>query len=211
MGKVIAYIRISDKNKQNKESQQQALITYAEDNKLTITEFINEEVSGSKTTIEERELKQLAGAGHIVLMTDITRLGRRKVFDLLGVLGNLIKNNGEVHLTNTNRIINDNNVDDAETIFTVVGGSFAAVEESKLRSQRAVNGHKNSNLRSGRKVGAVVESKLDKHVRMITSELSKGTSKANIIRKLEEKGTNITRKGFYNYCTVRNIGQTIVV
>jgi DNA invertase Pin-like site-specific DNA recombinase len=205
MQKVIAYIRISDKNKQNKESQQQALISYAEDNELTITEFINEEVSGSKTSIEERELKELAGAGHIVLMTDITRLGRRKVFDLLGVLGNLIKNKGEVHLTNTNRVINDDNVDDAETIFTVVGGSFAAVEESKLRSQRAINGHKNSSLKSGRSHGAVVKSKLDEHVALISSELSKGTAKSKIIIMIEELGTKITRKGFYDYCNKRKL------
>jgi DNA invertase Pin-like site-specific DNA recombinase len=205
MTKVIAYIRISDKNKQNAESQEQALISYAEENKLTITEFIKEEVSASKTSIEERELKNLAGAGYVVLMTDITRLGRRKVFDLLGVLGSLIKNGGEVHLTNTKRIINDSNVDDAETIFTVVGGSFAAVEESKLRSQRAINGHKNSNLKSGRSHGAVVKSKLDIHVAMITSELSKGTSKSEIIRLVEAEGTPITRKGFYSYLKNRNI------
>jgi len=203
MQKVIAYMRISDKNKQNAESQLQALVSYADENKLTITEFVKEEVSGSKTSIEDRKLSKLAGQGNMILMTDITRVGRKKVFDLLGTIGSLLKNGGELHLTNTSRVINDDNVDDAETIFTVVGGSFAAVEESKLRSQRAVNGHKNSNLKSGRKFGAVVKSKLDKHVALISSELSKGTSKVGIIRILEGLGTKITRKGFYDYCDKR--------
>lgn len=87
----------------------------------------------------------------------------------------------------------------------MVGGSFAAVEESKLRSQRAINGHKNSNLKSGRKHGAVVTSKLDKHVALISSELSKGTAKSKIIRMIEELGTKITRKGFYGYCNNRKL------
>jgi DNA invertase Pin-like site-specific DNA recombinase len=205
MSKVIAYIRISDKNKQNAESQHQALIDYAQEKSLTITMFIKEEVSGSKTSIEDRELSKLAGQGHVILMTDITRVGRKKVFDLLGTVGALIKNGGELHLTNTNRVIHDGNVDDAETIFTVVGGSFAAVEESKLRSQRAINGHKNSNLKSGRAFNAVVKSKLDTHVALISSELSKGTPKSKIIRILEEAGTKITRKGFYLYCDKRGL------
>lgn len=205
MTKVIAYIRISDKNKQNAESQEQALISYAKENKLTITEFVKEEVSGSKTNVEDRELSKLSGQGHTVLMTDITRVGRKKVFKLLGAIGSLVENGGELHLTNTNRIINDSNVDDAETIFTVVGGSFAAVEESKLRSQRAINGHKNSKLKSGRAKGAVVKSKLDIHVAMITSELNKGTSKSEIIRKIEELGTKITRRGFYLYLENRGL------
>ncbi|MBL4763862.1 MAG: recombinase family protein [Colwellia sp.] len=205
MTKVIAYIRISDKNKQNAESQTQALIQYAEGNKLLISEYVTEEVSGSKTSIEDRKLSKLSGQGHTILMTDITRVGRKKVFDLLGTVGALIKNGGELHLTNTNRIINDSNVDDAETIFTVVGGSFAAVEESKLRSQRAINGHKNSNLKSGRSHGAVVKSKLDEHVALISSELSKGTAKSKIIRMIEDLGTKITRKGFYLYCDKRGL------
>lgn len=205
MSKVFAYIRISDKNKQNAESQKQALIAYAEDKEIHITKFVEEEVSGSKTKIEDRKLSKLSGQGYTILMTDITRVGRKKVFDLLGTVGSLIKNGGELHLTNTKRIINDSNVDDAETIFTVVGGSFAAVEESKLRSQRAINGHKNSKLKSGRAHGAIVKSKLDEHVALITKELNKGTAKSKIIRILEEEGTKITRKGFYLYLNKRGL------
>ena len=53
--------------------------------------------------------------------------------------------------------------------------------------------------------GAVVKSKLDEHVAMITSELNKGTAKSKIIRMLEEAGTDITRRGFYLYIKKRGL------
>lgn len=202
MQQIIAYIRISDKNRQSAESQRNALIEYADSKKLNITKFVQEEVSASKTDIDERKLSGLAGKGHIIIMTDITRIGRKAVFKLVGVISTLCDNGGELHFANTKKILTEDVLDNAEIIFTVVGGSFAAVEESKLRSERAINAHKNrkaNGLSSGRRVGAVVKSKLDNHVALITSELGKGSSKVRIVELLAKQGVTVTRKGLYDW------------
>lgn len=202
MQTVIAYIRISDINRQSAQSQRNALIEYAESRKLTITQFVQEEISASKTDIDERKLSKLTSKGHIILMTDITRLGRKSVFKLMGTISTLCNNGGELHFANTNKILTEDKLDDAEIIFTVVGGSFAAVEESKRRSERAINAHKSrkaKGLSSGRRKGAVVKSKLDSHVALITNELDKGTSKIRIVELLAKQGVKVTRKGLYDW------------
>lgn len=204
--KYAAYIRVSDKNRGNGETQRADIEAYAKANKINISRWVEEHVSASKTDIEERQLMELVNAGYSIVMTDVTRLGRRKVFDLLAVIGQICRY-GELRLTYTNRIINETNCDDAETIFTVVGGSFAAVDEAKKRSQRAKAAHarlKEQGLRSGRKVGADVRSKLDDHAAFIIKELKAGTQKTAILEKLEkQKSFKVSRAQLYRWIEKR--------
>lgn len=205
----IAYIRISDSNKQDASTQREAVKAYADKIGAVITQWVEEHVSASKTSVEDRELSTHINSGHRIIMTDATRLGRRKVFDLLGVIGSICKNGGSLHFAYSERIIDESNMDDAETIFTVVGGSFAAVEESKSRSARATAAHarrKNSGLSSGRRKGAIVKSKLDDYAPNVQAMLLDGLSKAKIMRRLkDEHGVTVSRQGFYNWLDNRGI------
>ncbi len=206
--KTIAYIRISDADKQDSQSQISSVHQYAKDNGYVITDVVEEHISASKTDVTDRELSKHISSGHRIIMTDATRLGRRKVFDLLGVIGKICSNGGELHFSYTNRQINESNMDDAETIFTMVGQSYAATEESKARSNRAKAAHarrKAAGLHVGRKHGAVVKSKLDDHLPQITAWLKAGVPKTEIIKKLEKKGCTITRTALYNWIRNRNI------
>ena len=139
-----------------------------------------------------------------IIVTDITRIGRNSVMQLIGVIGSI----NELHLAYDNRVINEENKDDAETIFTVVGQSFASAMEAKKRSERAKAGHlrrKVQGLSSGRNVGAVVKSKLDIHSALILNELSKGTAKTQVVELIKATGTNCTRKGLYDWINKRTI------
>ena len=186
--KYAAYIRVSDKNRGNGETQRADIEAYAKANKINISRWVEEHVSASKTDIEERQLMELVNAGYSIVMTDVTRLGRRKVFDLLAVIGQICRY-GELRLTYTNRIINETNCDDAETIFTMVGGSFAAVDEAKKRSQT---------------VGTDVRSKLDDHAAFIIKELKAGTQKTAILEKLEkQKSFKVSRAQLYRWIEKR--------
>lgn len=103
------------------------------------------------------------------------------VMQLIGLIAS-IGERGELHLAYDERVINKENSDDAETIFTVVGQSFASAQEALRRSERAKAGHakrKAKGLKSGREVGAVIKSKLDNHLVFIISELEKILQKQN--------------------------------
>jgi Site-specific recombinases, DNA invertase Pin homologs len=207
MSKVIGYVRVSDANKQSNQAQRTAIEDYANKTGLIINEWIEESISASKTEIEDRQLNQLRNQGHIVICSDITRLGRRKVFELLGLIGELCKNGGELHLAYTNRVVNESNIDDAETIFVIVGGSFASVEEAKKRSDRATAGHKTrkaNGLHSGRKVGQVVKSKLDDYKTFIINSLNAGMTKVDLLEKLNEKDLKVSRAQLYRWIEKNN-------
>jgi DNA invertase Pin-like site-specific DNA recombinase len=207
MAKFAAYVRVSDSNKQTGETQRSDIETYTKENNIHISKWVEENVSASKTDVEDRQLMTLVNDGYSIVMTDVTRLGRRKVFELLGVIGQICKV-GELHFTYTSRIVNSDNMDDAETIFTIVGGSFAAVDEAKKRSQRAKAAHakrKSQGLSSGRAKGAVVKSKLDEHAAFILNELNKETKKTHIITLLEKIGVSVSRQQLYRWIDKRTV------
>jgi DNA invertase Pin-like site-specific DNA recombinase len=207
MTRFAAYVRVSDSNKQTGETQRSDIEIYTKENDIHVTKWVEENVSATKTDVEDRQLMNLVNDGYSIVMTDVTRLGRRKVFELLGVIGQICKV-GELHLTYTSRIVNSENMDDAETIFTIVGGSFAAVDEAKKRSQRAKAAHarrKSQGLSSGRTKGAVVKSKLDEHAALILNELNKETKKTQVITLLEKIGVSVSRQQLYRWIDKRTV------
>lgn len=206
--KYTGYIRVSDINKADGTSQKRAIQAYAEKVGITITDWVEEHVSASKTDIADRKLSGLIASQHNIVVSDITRLGRNKVMALVGVIGQ-IANYGELHLAYDERVINSDNADDAETIFTVVGQSFASAVEAKKRSERAKAGHakrKADGLHSGRKQGQVVKSRLDEHTAFIMNELDNGTAKTKILAKLaDSKDCKVSRSRFYTWLESRGL------
>lgn len=204
---MIGYIRVSDINKADGSSQRNAIEAYAIKNNIKIDNFVEEHVSGSKTDISERKLSALISSGKSIIVSDITRLGRNKVMQLIGLIASIAER-GELHLAYDERVINKDNSDDAETIFTVVGQSFASAQEALRRSERAKAGHakrKVKGLTSGREVGAIIKSKLDNHMVFIISELEIGTPKTKLLSKLEIKGCKVARSRFYTWLKQHNL------
>ena len=204
---MIGYIRVSDVNKADGNSQREAIKAYAANNNIEITEWIEEHVSGSKTELSERKLSALIASQQSIVVSDITRLGRNKVMQLIGVIAQIAEY-GELHLAYDNRVINQSNADDAETIFTVVGQSFASAVEAQKRSERAKAGHakrKAKGLQVGREQGQVVKSKLDDHAAFVITELEANTPKTKILEKLEVKGLKVTRSRFYTWLKQRKL------
>ncbi|GEA49285.1 hypothetical protein VIN01S_00890 [Vibrio inusitatus NBRC 102082] len=204
---MIGYIRVSDINKADGTSQREAIKKYAAENQITITDWVEEHISASKTNLQDRQLSSLIAARQSIVVSDITRLGRNKVMQLIGTIAQIAEY-GELHLAYDNRAITSQNVDDAETIFTVVGQSFASAMEAQKRSERAKAGHaqrKAKGLASGRPKGAKVKSKLDDHIAFIMPELNNGTSKAKILRLLEDRGCKVARSRFYSWLSDRGL------
>lgn len=204
---MIGYIRVSDARKADGESQREAIKAYAAKRGLQISDWIEEHVSATKTELSDRKLSLLIASQQSIVVSDITRLGRHKVMELIGSIGQ-IASYGELHLAYNDTIINSKNLDNAEILFTVIGQSFASAVEAQKRSERAKAGHakrRAKGLTSGRQKGQKVKSKLDKHTAYILTLIDTKTSKAEILRKLNERGVSISRSRFYSWLEARGL------
>lgn len=204
---MIGYIRVSDSQRADGESQREAIKAYAAKRGIQISDWIEEHVSATKTELRERKLSSLITSQQSIIVSDITRLGRHKVMELVGAIGQ-IASYGELHLAYSDTIINSENVDNAEVIFTVIGQSFASAVEAQKRSERAKAGHakrKAKGLPSGRQKGQKVKSKLDEHTAFILNMLDSDKSKAEILRKLSDKGVQVSRSRFYSWLEDRGL------
>lgn len=204
---MIGYIRVSDPRKADGESQREAIKVYASKHDIQISEWIEEHMSATKTELSDRKLSSLIASQQSIIVSDITRLGRNKVMELIGAIGQ-IASYGELHLAYSDTIISSNNVDDAEILFTVIGQSFASALEAQKRSERAKAGHakrKAKGLSSGRQKGQKVKSKLDEHTAFILNLIDSNTPKAQVIKKLEDKGIKVSRSRFYTWLEDRGL------
>lgn len=201
------YIRVSDKNKSDGLSQRRAIEAYAERHGLTVGNWVEEFVSASKTNIEDRAINALVAGKANIIVSDITRIGRTRVMELIGFIGSIARY-AELHLAYADKVIDCSNVDDAEVIFTVVGQSFASAEEAKRRSERAKAGHSKRQalgLASGRTKGAVIKSKMDEHLAYILGCLKSGETKVSILEGLDKRGCKVSRAAFYKWMSKREL------
>lgn len=200
--KVIGYVRVSDANKASGESQRAAIESYVKRNNLVLDSIVEEHVSATTTELKDRKLFNLINSNQNIVVSDITRIGRNKVMGLVGIIAQIAEG-GELHLAYDDRVINSENADDAETIFTVFGQSFSSAIEARKRSDRAKAGHakrKIQGLHIGRKTGQIVKSKLDEHLSFILSHQDKGTKITKLLELLEsEKGLKISKAGYYKW------------
>lgn len=204
---MIGYIRVSDSRKADGESQREAIKSYASKHHLVITEWVEEHVSATTTHLSERKLSPLIASQQSIIVSDITRLGRNKVMELIGIIGQ-IASYGELHLAYNATAISSSNVDNAEIFFSVIGQSYASAIEAQKRSERAKAGHakrKAQGLSSGRAKGQKVKSKLDEHTAFILNMLDSDKSKAEILRKLSDKGLQVSRSRFYSWLEDRGL------
>ncbi|MEZ8270104.1 recombinase family protein [Vibrio splendidus] len=200
---MIGYIRVSDSQRADGESQREAIKAYATKHGIQISDWIEEHVSATKTELSERKLYSLISSQQSIIVSDITRLGRHKVMELVGAIGQ-IASYGELHLAYNDTIISSKNVDNAEIIFTVIGQSFASAVEAQKRSERAKAGHAKG-LSSGRQKGQKVKSKLDEHTAFILNMLDSDKSKTEVLRKLSDKGVQVSRSRFYSWLEDRGL------
>ncbi len=117
---MVGYIRVSDSRKADGESQREAIRAYAAKRGIQISDWIEEHVSATKTELSDRKLSTLIASQQSIVVSDITRLRRSRVMELVGAIGQ-IASYGELHLAYNDTIINAKNADNAEILFTVIG------------------------------------------------------------------------------------------
>lgn len=193
-----AYIRISDKYKQDSDTQKSAITKYANEKGIMIDEWLFESISGSKTKTEDREISGLISklsSGDKLICTEISRLGRDKPFSIIGLINDIAEvKQAELHLVYSEQCITPDNVEDAEVLFTTVAGSYVARQEAVKRSERAkaaIERRKGEGLHNGRPKGLWVKSKLDEREDYIVRSLNDGIPKALLATDLNVGRTTL--------------------
>lgn len=201
MPKNIGYIRISDQYRQDGSTQKNSIIEYANKRNLIIDRWVEEKVSGSKTNVADREVSKVISKlnpGDRLICTEISRLGRDKPFSIISIINEITETyQAELHLSYTEQFISQDNVENAEVLFTVVGSSYVARQEAIKRSERAkaaCNRRKSSGLVNGRPKGLFIKSKLDEQEDFIIRAFNDSSiSKSQLARDLAVSRSTLIR------------------
>ncbi len=180
---VWGYVRVSRDN-QNNENQKLSILEYANNNKMTVDNWIETKVSSRKSKKERKidELLERVKKGDTLIVAELSRLGR-SVGQIAMIINTLIKTGVKViclkeniHLTGKASIQNKVMI----TMFSL----FAEIERD-LISERTKEGLARARAEGkllGRPKGALGKSKLDGKEKEIQGYLDKGVNKANVAR-----------------------------
>jgi DNA invertase Pin-like site-specific DNA recombinase len=209
---IYAYIRVSDAHKQSSSTQRHIINDYAVSNNMKVDLWSEFHLSGSTTNQKERGIESLLSKlspGDKVLVSDVARLGRDDIHSLVRVITTITTEGAEVHFCYSKNKICPDDKNDLAKMFIIIGEAFAAVKFSEERSQKAkaACGRRNTEgLHNGRKKGAVIKSKLDKHVAMIKDRLDNGIKKTALLKELKDKhGCSVSRSRFYSWLEQRGL------
>ena len=209
---IYAYIRVSDIQKQSSSTQRHIINDYAVSNNVKVDMWSEFHLSGITTNQKERGIESLLSKllpGDKVLVSDVARLGRDDIHSLVNVITSITTKGAELHFCYSNNKICPEDKNDLAKMFIIVGEAFAAVKFAEERSQKAkaACGRRNKEgLHNGRKKGAVIKSKLDRHVAMIKDRLDDGVKKTVLLKELEGKyDCSVSRSRFYSWLEQRGL------
>lgn len=202
MNQVIAYIRVST-DKQDSNNQHHELLTYAHQKRLDITEFIEISIGSRKTTKDRRidELLEKLQAGDILLVTEISRLGRSTA-EVIGTVNEILKK--KVRLIAIKNSLDVSNKEDIGSKVTVAMFSLIAEIERDLISRRtkeALAAKRRLGVRLGKPKGTIQRSKFDSHESQIRELLTLGLS----VRKIAKFLGLSNHIGLNNYINKRKL------
>jgi len=186
---ILGYIRVST-DKQNLENQKHKILSYANDNKFIIDEFIEIEIS-SKGDAKKRLIDSLFDklkAGDILICTELSRLGR----NMLEIL-NLIErfNNANIKLIFVNQPELSTNQNNAlSSLLLAIYGYFAQTEREIIseRTKQGLAAAKAQGKQLGRPKGAKAKVRiLDQYNLEILELLNMNVSQSSILKIINSK------------------------
>jgi DNA invertase Pin-like site-specific DNA recombinase len=182
---VYAYLRVST-GEQDVRAQQLGVLDYAKQHGFDGIKFIEEARSGAIPASERvlgRDLLPQLNAGDVLLVSEISRLGR-SVVDILSTLKVCAERGVEVHVIKQNMRL-DKSLN--STILTTVLSLTAEIERELIRERTREGQRKARN--AGKHIGrprlmdeSLRRSKLDSEADRIKDFAAKGVNKANLAR-----------------------------
>lgn len=162
-----AYVRVSS-DKQETENQRGEIRRYIEEKKLPhVDEWHDINISAGKDTADRKidALILSIKEGDLLICTELSRLGR-STSQLLNIVDNIIARGGRIVFIKNNMDIDPLTRDDVQNkVMLTMFSLFAEVERDFLRRRikEALKTKKDNGAILGRKKGAIVASKYDKH------------------------------------------------
>ena len=198
--RVFGYIRVST-IKQDVEGQRYGILQWADERKLTITEWVEETIS-SRKGYKDRLLGSLLErlqTGDTLIVSEISRLGR-SLTEVMTILHTLMETGVRVY-TCKERFELDDSINSKVLAFAF---SLAAEIERQMissRTKEALSRLKSEGRKLGRPKGSLSGSKLDGREQEIRDMLAKGVSKASAARLL-----GVSRGTLYGWLASRRQG-----
>jgi len=186
---VYGYLRVST-GKQDADNQRFAILAYANNQKLSHVEFVEETVSG-RISFRQRQLGkiiELAKTGDVIIVSELSRLGR-SLLEVMEILSILSRQGVSVHAIKGSYIL----ADDIQSKVLAFAFSLAAEVERELissRTREALAKKKAEGKTLGRPRG-LGKSKLDNRIEEIKSLLQHKVAKAAIARLMGTSRNNL--------------------
>ena len=199
--KTLAYLRVST-GSQDVAKQKFAILDYAQQQGISIDEFIEAQIS-SRQTIEKRGiddvLKHLS-AGDRLIVSELSRLGR-SLGQIIYIVDTLVKRN--IRFVAIKEAIRFEGKQTMQTkVMVALFGLFAEVERDLIseRTREGLIAAKAKGKLLGRPRGSLGRSKLDGKELEIQTLLDKKVSKASIAKIM-----GISRTALYNFIRTRGL------
>lgn len=192
-----ALIRVSDDKKQDLETQKHAIKSYCSKNNVEINKWHEFRISGSKFDRTQRGITHvinLLQPGDHLITTDLPRLGRESVSDLMEIVLKIINRGATLHFCYSGETLSKADQNSPSKLFTTLAESWSAWHFAVERSQKAksaIDRRRKAGLHNGRKQGSYVKSKLDAHEHTIISMKNDGLSEYRIAEHFNVERTTL--------------------
>ena len=188
----VGYVRVST-DSQDMANQRLEILEYARRADIRVDEFLEIEASSRKSKAERRieELLALVKTGDIVVVSELSRLGRSTA-EVINLVNHLIES--EVGLIAIKQGLTITGTMDMTTkVMVTMFSLFAELERDMIsqRTKEALRSKQLSGTRLGRPNGSLGTSKLDPFKAEITEMLVDRAPKAYIARRLKVSRTTL--------------------
>lgn len=181
---IYGYLRVST-DKQTLENQRFEIERYCKENGLTIGEWVEEKISGTRQ-IEDRTLGSLlsrAEYGDVIICSELSRLGR-KFYMVMSILGEMLRRGVNV-IAVKDRYHSSEGIESKVLAFAF--GISAEIERNliAMRTKEALALRKAQGVKLGRPRGKQKHYRIDYYKEEIEQMLAFGIPKAAVARRLE--------------------------
>lgn len=203
--KTIGYIRVST-DKQDLNKQKHLLLEHAQLLQVVITDFVEVEISSTKSTRARRidELNSKLDSGDLLLVAELSRLGRN-MFETLNIINNLIEREVEIVFIRQPELSTFRNSHHVKLLLAIY--SYFAESEREfisIRTKQGLEAAKASGKKLGRPKGSLNKKgrALDQFKEEIQQYVELGLPVASIMKivnsRLEEGLSYNSFKKFIN-------------
>lgn len=182
MGRYLAYLRTST-DKQDLNNQKVTVLEYSNREKIQIDDFISISASSKRTQRARRidELLQLLGSGDMLIVTELSRLGR-STGEVIDLIDNLVQADVRTIVLKQNLVLSKDQDDLQSLTMVTMLSLFAQMERMMIskRTKEALAAKKAQGVQLGKPKGTIQASVYDNDRSRIKELIQMGVS----IRKI---------------------------